>query len=381
MTTRRSFIRIAGTTAVVLAAATVGLSQCDRMPEAAVAAWNGPLPGVRDPRVRALSFALLAPNPHNRQPWIADLRVPGEIIFFCDRTRLLPTTDPFSRQIMIGCGTFLELLRMAAAEQGFCAQTVTFPEGDWPANEMGEQPVCRVSFVADQGVVRDRLFAHVLQRRTNRNAFDMTPVAGADAASLGDEMRGMNVRFGWTAEPSAMIRLRDIARRAWAVEVNKDETYLESVKLFRITAPEIAHYRDGLSFHGPVFWWLNKVNLFSRETAMDDFARKQALELIETHLKTPAFAWITTSTNDRVAQLDAGAAYVRASLKATGLGLSTHPLSQALQEFPEMLPLKAEHRLALGLPESDTVQMFFRLGRAAPVEAAPRRPLDDIIRG
>jgi hypothetical protein len=57
-----------------------------------------------------------------------------------------------------------------------------------------------------------------------------------------------------------------------------------------------------------------------------------------------------------------------------------HPLSQALQEFPEMLPLLAEHKQAVGAAESETVQMFFRLGRAAQVGPAPRRPLDAIVR-
>lgn len=162
--------------------------------------------------------------------------------------------------------------------------------------------------------------------------------------------------------------------------MKKDSTYLESVRLFRITAPEIAQHRDGLSFHGPFFWWLNKLGLFSRETAMDAFARNQALELIETHLKTPAFGWIVTSANDRLTQFAAGAAYLRANLKATEMGLAMHPLSQALQEFPEMLTLLAEHKQAVGAAEAETVQMFFRLGRATQAEPAPRRPLDAIIR-
>src|SRR6185503_11468785 len=101
-----------------VAAGGLALSQVDPMPEAAIEGWKGPVPNVRDPRVRALSYALLAPNPHNLQPWIADLREPNVITFVLDRTRSLPATDPYSRQITVGCGAFLELLRMAAAEQG-----------------------------------------------------------------------------------------------------------------------------------------------------------------------------------------------------------------------------------------------------------------------
>jgi hypothetical protein len=380
MTSRRNFLRIAGTSAVVVAAGAAGLTQCDPMPAVAVEGWQGPAPNVRDPRVRALSYALLAPNPHNRQPWIADLREPGVITFLCDRTRLLPETDPFSRQITIGCGAFLELLRMAAAQQGYRADVVAFPGGDWPLNEVGDMPVCRITLVPDPTVARDPLFAHVLKRHTKRGAYDMVQPTQAEISALQSSMAQLPVRFGATVEPGLLERLRDIARRAWQIEVRNDATYLESVKLFRITGPEIAQHRDGLSFHGPFFWWLNALGLFSRESAMEGFARNQAIDLIEADLKSPAFVWIVTAGNDRQAQLASGAAYVRAALEATRLGMAVHPLSQALQEFPEMLPLLAEHKRILGLPETDTVQMFFRFGRASPGAAAPRRPLDAILR-
>jgi hypothetical protein len=75
-----------------------------------------------------------------------------------------------------------------------------------------------------------------------------------------------------------------------------------------------------------------------------------------------------------------GAAYVRANLKATEIGLSMAPLSQALQEFPEMANEMRAILAATGTPAGHTLQMFFRMGYAAPVEAVPRRPLMDIIR-
>jgi hypothetical protein len=177
-----------------------------------------------------------------------------------------------------------------------------------------------------------------------------------------------------------MERLRGIARNAWHIEAKKDSTYKESVNVFRITGPDIARHRDGLSFHGPFFWWMHALGLFTQEGAMEGFARDQAINLIEGDLQTPSFLWIVTPANDRKTQLVAGAAYARAALTATGLGMLVHPLSQALQEFPEMLPVLAEHKRTLGLPESDTVQMFFRFGHGSPAEPAPRRPLDAILR-
>lgn len=383
MVTRRAFIRVLGTSAVVVAAGGLALSQVDPMPEAAIEGWKGPAPNVRDPRVRALAFALLAPNPHNLQPWIADLREPNVVTFVLDQSRLLPATDPYSRQITVGCGAFLELLRMSAAEQGFRTDIAAFPAGDWPTNAVGGQPICRVAFVPDAAVARDPLFAQILKRRTNRNGYEPTPVMPAEAAALGSAMAQVPVQFGWTSEARQMAALRDIAKRAWDVEIDKDATYYESVNVYRVTASEIMAHRDGLSFHGPFFWSMHALGLFSKERALtgDKTVRQQSRDFINDGIAhTPAFAWIATATNDRRAQLAAGAAYVRANLKATELGLAVAPLSQALEEYPEMLPLLAEHKRAVGVEQSHTVQMFFRIGRAAAVEPSPRRPLDAIVR-
>ena len=272
---------------------------------------------------------------------------------------------------------------MSAAEQGFRADITAFPSGDWPTSAVGDQPICRVVFSVDANVARDATFAQVLKRRTNRSNYEAAPPTMAEGDAVHATMAKLPVQFGWTSDVGQVARLRDIAKRAWDVEVNKDATYFESVRVYRVTAEDILKHRDGLSFHGPFFWSMHALGLFTKEQALsgDATMRQQSRDYVNDQLAhTPSLAWIVTQTNDRRAQLAAGAAYVRANLKATEIGLAMAPLSQALQEYPEMLPLLAEHKRALGLPESDTVQMFFRLGRAATVEPAPRRPLDAIIR-
>ena len=125
---RRQFIRLAGGGAVL--AATGGLAGCDSsMPDAALQPWRDAGATQTDPRRFMLAHALLAPNPHNRQPWIADLREAGKIHLVCDGERLLPETDPFGRQILIGCGAFIELAVIAAAQRSLGVQVELFPEG------------------------------------------------------------------------------------------------------------------------------------------------------------------------------------------------------------------------------------------------------------
>src|SRR5512139_124902 len=113
---RRTFVRLVGGGVVFAAAAP--LAGCAQgMPPEAIAAWQGP--GVEpDLRRWILAHAILAPHSHNLQSWLVDLRTDGEIVLRCDPQRLLPETDPFSRQIMMSHGTFLELLDLAARERG-----------------------------------------------------------------------------------------------------------------------------------------------------------------------------------------------------------------------------------------------------------------------
>src|SRR5258706_8635156 len=112
---RRRFIRTLGSAAVIAAAP--ALPACAPVPEEAIEGWR--LAGTDpDLRRKIVSYAILAPNPHNRQPWLVDLRREGEISLHCDLERLLPMTDPHGRQILIGHGCFLELLALAASALG-----------------------------------------------------------------------------------------------------------------------------------------------------------------------------------------------------------------------------------------------------------------------
>jgi hypothetical protein len=76
---RRNFILMAGTTAVIVAAGSAAVN-LDEMPSTAIAAWSEPSFTESDIRKRVLSYAILAPNPHNMQPWLVDLRQPDQIV-------------------------------------------------------------------------------------------------------------------------------------------------------------------------------------------------------------------------------------------------------------------------------------------------------------
>lgn len=380
--TKRMFIRVLGGGVVLAAGAAAALSRVDGMPAVAVEGWQGPPSTERDPRRRALSWAILAPNPHNRQPWLVDLRQPDTIVLRVDRTRLLPHTDPFGRQILVGHGTFLELLAIAAASEGFRAEIAPFPEGEFPEDRIDDRPVATVRLVREPGLAPDALFPQIARRRSTKTAFDTARrPEPAHLAALAAERRDPTLRFAATADPAAVDALRAIARRAMEIEISTPRTLRESVELTRVGAAEIAKHRDGIKLHGPMIWLARNLGMLSLDDAMTpgtqayEAGRRYALAGFDSAM---GFGWLASAGNSRAAQLAAGRAYARLDLKAAEIGLAIHPLSQSLQEFPEVVEQRRAIHKAAGTPDGATLQMLFRLGYAAPPGPTPRRPLDSM---
>ena len=390
---RRNFLRIAG--GGTIAAATLGaggLSACgsNRMPDEAIEAWRGPAHDAgtsADVRRWLLSYAILAPHSHNLQSWVVDLGTPDEIVLSCDLKRLLPQTDPLSRQIMMSHGTFLELLDLAARERGLRADITLFPQGPFGPDRLDTRPVAHIRLVPDAALGKDPLFGQILLRHTNRSAYDGSrPIAPAAWQAMQQAVLPYKLGFGHAGieQADALARHRSLALEAWRIELSTPRTIMESYDVLRVGASEIAAHRDGLSNLDPKVWLLNQVGLFDRSKAPapDDYASTSQVKDFGQKLdSTPGFLWLVSQGNDRVTQINAGRAYARVQLAATALGLSMQPLSQALQEYPEQArPYADIHALCGASLPGQTVQMWARVGYAPSVEPAPRRRLQDFIR-
>jgi len=387
---RRDFLKAACTGAALLAAGCrPGLSE--------PAGWTESTVAPEDIRMRVLRIAILAPNPHNAQPWSVVFTGDSGMSLFVDQSRLLPLIDPAARQVHIGQGAFLELLEMAARQFGYRATVVYFPDREYSNSVLENRPVASISLYPDSRAEPDPLFAQISRRVSNKARFERNRVISqADAEALcsapGTGSRAENdssQTIGWwmTQRESELHALAAMCKGAMAVEASSPERNRETAEWFRFSAGELAEKRDGFGIEQSgvtgVREWIAETFLLNRQRAADpngSFARG-AVNLAGAQASTAsAFAALIGTANTRLEQVLIGRAYCRVHLAAARLGLAMQPLSQLLEEYPEMDPLQRRLKQMLNISAEQTVQMLFRLGYAKPTPHTPRRDVRSLIR-
>ena len=367
---RRSVILGAGTTTLALIGG-VSAWRVTRLPQTATLPWTlNPKPPA-DIRLDAFRHAILAPNPHNRQPWLIKLVGDDQVLISCDLEKRLAETDPFDRQITIGFGAFLEIARIAASQRGARMEITPFPEGQL-GERLDARPVAHVRFVPTSGTAPDPLYGAITARRSNKDGYDPARIVPENLASTIAETDTSEL------DPTRVAAIRKVVLDAVTIEQRLPRTYMESVRLIRIGHDQVDAQPDGVDLAGPKMEALKLSGFLDHDQLADQSstAFQTGLDLMtETYGSIPGLLWIKTPANSRVDQLEAGRRYVRANLRATALGIAMHPMSQSLQEFPEMAePFKDMHRL-LGASGGERVQMLARIGYGAKIGPAPRWPL------
>ncbi len=339
-----------------------------------------------DPRVQVLAHGVLASNSHNLQSWRVVLEGEDSFLLYVDTTRISPKADPPGRQVTISQGTFLEYVRVAAENLGYEAEMQLFPEGEYglegTAPNLGSKPVARVTLKKSLGRARPEpspLYEAMFVPDTYRVPYRETQLSAEDIETL-EALSTENVTILIFQDPKDLKSLGNIVLRAAEVEAGNEGVQQEGFELFRPNEWKKNEYRYGFSLNGQglpavnVHLMQGLISLFpfmNSPKASGQAFLSQAESAVE---NTPAYALIITKGNTRKEQVEAGILYSRFLLKATDMGYSMQPMSQALEEYPEMAEIYKEiHREYAG--ENETIQMLVRLG-VPEKEVPPTMRLD-----
>ena len=375
MLTRRNLLISGGAAAVIGGIGVVGAAHGPGLSKAR-APWQQAGESFGDPRIDALAYAILAPNPHIRLPWQFDLVGDDRIDVYVDLERRLPHTDPFDRQITIGFGCMLELLRIAAAEQGYRAEITAFPEGEG-APRLDDRPIARVKFVPDRAEA-DPLFSAILTRRSTKEPYDTARPVAADTLAAVIAGGAGALGTGGTTDPAQTARIVDLAWTGFQIELATDLTRRESVDLMRIGNRAVTENPDGIDMGGIQMGLLKMVGFVDHESldTPGSTAYKAGLDMYDPIIHSAqGFVWVTADANTRQTQLEAGQAWVRMNLAAQQSGVCVHPLSQILQEFPEMAGPYQSIREELSITGEGVIHMLGRVGYTKFPKPSPRWPL------
>jgi hypothetical protein len=339
-----------------------------------LAAWSVdaksfPTNGTISDKARfAVRYAILAPSSHNTQPW-RFMMSGSELLVCADRTRSLPSIDPFDRELIISCGAALFNLRVALAHFEIPVEITPFPQSAEP------DVVACIKFTSSTSsgqIPRDLadLFDAVTKRVTNRGPFTDEGVPDAIIDGFGSEVEAEGV------EVAFVRRLKDREGMA-ALIAEADRRQFANPQFRRELASWIHPSRsdDGMPALSQGIELLSDVLTPIAAMVVRTFDVGNGVAASHEHLArgSPLLVALSTPIDSNETWLATGQALQRLLLSATRAGYSTSYLNQPI-EVPEL-----RARLAAELGAAACPQLLLRVGRGAPPPHSPRRPLVDVF--
>ncbi|MEV0173598.1 hypothetical protein AB0I00_21075 [Streptomyces sp. NPDC050803] len=305
--------------------------------------------------------AVLAPSPHNSQPWFfaEEGRDQGFEIHL-DRGRRLILTDPAGREAVIACGAALFNVRIAVRHLGFRPAVTLLPD----SRDSGF--LAQVGYAAHAPATADeaRLARAIPLRHTHRGPFGTEPLPDTLLAELRDHARAEGADLQIIDEPEGLDHLAELVRAAENVH-RADHGH--TAELARCIGPY------GLPVdacrHHP-----DRTFLPSRDYL--GLARRITLPSRRKWRATGTVVVLTTLHDDRTDWLRSGQALQRLLLHAATRQVMAAFHTQPL-ELPELRTELRTHLAAHRFP-----QAILRLGHTTEVWNVPRRaPAEVLVRG
>ncbi|MCE7002076.1 nitroreductase [Kibdelosporangium philippinense] len=305
----------------------------------------------------ALEAAILAPSPHNTQPWRFEV-TGDQVDVLLDESRVLAVADPGGREARMSCGAALFNLRMALRSQGLPVHVWLTPDAD------RRDLLARVRVSGHLAARADELVLYkaIPRRRTNRRPFRDDPVGGDVQMALRQAALHEGARLVLLVRPqrydavSTLLRFAENSQRqdvgfqdellAWVAE---DPDRLDGVPPLASGPPPLIEPLVLLRHYGS-----------------DGDKRPREYE------QEPLLGVLLTHRDDARDHMRAGQALQRVLLTATAGEVSTSFLSAAVERSASRSALTSV------LGEEGYPQAVLRFGYGYLPPHTRRRPVDEV---
>lgn len=323
-----------------------------------------PSGGSAAERLRFLiGYAILAPSGHNTQPWL--FRIRGDRLeLIADRMRCLPVVDPFDRALTISCGAALAMLGMAMRHFGHAPAIDLLPEPEDP------DLLARAGFGAAiaPGGDAGRIEA-ITRRRTTRVRYPDEPLP----PGLAERLRAAAAAEGC----GLVIVTEESARAALGRLVAEGDRAQFADPAFRRELAAWVHSRRAASRDGMSAAAFGMPDLLSPAGALVirtfDMGDGQGAKDEAVAAGSPALLVLATESDAPLDWLRAGMALATILVEVTAAGWTSAYLNQPI-ETGRLRP-----RVAVAAGLTGHPQLLFRIGRAAPIDPAVRRPVAQVL--
>lgn len=302
-------------------------------------------------------MALVAPSIFNTQPWAWAVHA-DRLELRADRTRQLAAVDPTGRLLTISCGVAVQ--HAAVAVSSHTVEVSLLPD----SHDADLLAVLRLGQPQTPGRARDDLLAAMRARRTDRRAFQQTPIEGAilDRLAKACTHQGAHLYLvPWQQMPTMALA----AVGAGALQLSDPDYRME-----------LADWTHRPPWSGDGVPTETAVASSARRVPVRDFVPfgGQAMPAGLDNDFGATYAIIHTSADTTRDWLAAGMGLSAVLLTATAAGLGTATIS----DITETAVIREHIRqlLPTGQP-----QVGLRIGHPQPggPPAAPRRPENEAV--
>ena len=312
------------------------------------------------PLLPLIEHAIRAPSGHNTQPWHFILG--AECITIApDFSKRLPVVDPDNRELYISLGCAAENLHIAASHHGHATTTAIAADG-----------AITITLQPQPGITPDPLFAQIPRRQTNRATADRRRIPPSELdAILAASQSAVIQLYAWENGSPAFARLGALVMAGNTAQMRDPAFKRELLTWIRYNRKDSERTRDGLSYAvmgAPNLpRWLTAliIRLMLNPRSQNNSDRKK--------IAAASHLLLIASDGDNIpAWIATGGVLQRLLLQLTAHGIASAWLNQPC----EVAALRAS--LADECPGAHP-QILLRLGYAAPLPYALRRPLVEVV--